>query len=143
MSGMVNCLVVLACVLLMGAAEAQHPLPPSAALPNQHGLAQIFFSSRIMAQDPMLAMACFSDYIAHSNAIGDKYGNDYNQCLTNATNSRQIIDESMMPERNGLIMATAQVCKRMNHCNDVKTNMGMFNCHAGEVSEHKNDKNIT
>lgn len=126
----------LVCVglLLVGLAEAQRPLPPGAALPNQQGLAQIFFSSRIMAQDPMLAMSCFSDYIYHSNAIGDKYGRDYNQCLTNATNAREIAEKSMDFERSGLVLASEQVCERMRVCNNMTSNLKMFNCHSTQVS---------
>lgn len=126
--------IVLVGLVLVVSAEAQRPLPPGAALPNQQGLAQIFFSSRIMAQDPMLAMSCFSDYIYHSNDIGDKYGKDYNQCLTNATNAREATEKSMNFERSGLILASEQVCERMRICNNETSNLKMFNCHANEVS---------
>ena len=132
MSGLIK--FMIAALLLVGIAEAQHPIPPSTVLRDTRGLAQIFFSSRLMSQDPMLAMACFSDYIAHSNANGDKYGNDYNKCLTNATESRRLVDESMNSERSSLVVASEQVCDRLRACNNMTTNLKMFQCHGTEVS---------
>lgn len=117
-------------VAISSNAFAVSPLPPSAALPNQRGLAHLFYASRITGQNPMQSMACFADYIAESNLISEKYGSGYNDCLNQFTQSRKIADSNALNERKEIVIIAEGICGRMNTCNQVESTLDMFNCHA-------------
>uniref|UniRef100_W8C354 Protein TsetseEP domain-containing protein n=1 Tax=Ceratitis capitata TaxID=7213 RepID=W8C354_CERCA len=124
--------LVIALLLAVGlqTTMAQVPQHNPAMLPSQRGLAHLLFTSRISALNPQVSVACFTDYIAHSNAISEAYGQDYKGCLLEASEERKHIDESSAVERREIVDASEAVCASLRACNKLNTTLELFNCHT-------------
>ncbi|XP_018801862.1 PREDICTED: uncharacterized protein LOC108976895 [Bactrocera latifrons] len=122
----------LAIAILLTAAlqPVMSQLPHSAGLPSQQGLARLLFTSRITALNPQVSVACFTDYIRHSNSISEAYGQDYKQCLLEASEERKQIDDDSARERQEVVHAAEAVCSSLHACNEVSNTLELFNCHT-------------
>lgn len=102
--------------------------------PNPQNVANLFFRSRMGSQNPATSMACFSNYIAKSNEVGEGYGNDFNQCLVDTRNGRKAIEVEMDGKRIDIEANSQAICKRLSTCDGLNTTIEVFNCHAKIVS---------
>ncbi|XP_017482181.1 PREDICTED: uncharacterized protein LOC108371182, partial [Rhagoletis zephyria] len=123
-------LTVALLLLAVGLQLAQSQLPPNAALPSQKGLVRLLFTSRITALNPQVSVACFTDYIAYSSAIGEAYGRKYKSCLLEASEERKQIDSDSVLERREIVEASEAVCSSLRMCNDLNNTLELFNCHT-------------
>lgn len=126
----------LAVAILLTAAlqPAMSQLPHTVGLSSQQGLARLLFTSRITALNPQVSVACFTDYIGHSNSISETYGQDYKHCLLEASEERKQIDSDSAKERRIVVAAAEAVCKSLRACNEHNNTLELFNCHTKIVS---------
>ncbi|XP_011205835.2 hybrid signal transduction histidine kinase B [Bactrocera dorsalis] len=122
----------LAIAILLTAAlqPVMSQLPHSAGLASQQGLARLLFTSRLTALNPQVSVACFTDYIGHSNSISEAYGQDYKQCLLEASEERKQIDGDSAKERQEVVDAAEAVCSSLRTCNELNNTLELFNCHT-------------
>ncbi|XP_014102935.2 uncharacterized protein [Bactrocera oleae] len=128
--------LTIAILLTAALQPAMSQLPHSAGLPSQQGLARLLFTSRLTALNPQVSVACFTDYIGHSNSISEAYGQDYKQCLLEASEERKQIDGDSVKERHEVVDAAEAVCSSLRICNEQNNTLELFNCHTKIGSEN-------
>lgn len=94
----------------------------------------IFSRSRLPPKDPVVSMACFSQYIVKSNEVSEAYSRNYNQCLLDAKSGRQAIEAEMIDKRIAIEEISQGICKRLSTCDGLNSTLEVFNCHAKIVS---------
>ncbi|XP_011195546.2 uncharacterized protein LOC105220756 [Zeugodacus cucurbitae] len=128
--------LVITILLTAALQPAMSQIPHSVGLPSQQGLARLLFTSRITALNPQVSVACFTDYIGHSNSISEAYGQDYKHCLVEASEERKQIDGVSAKERREVVEASEVVCSSLRACNEHNNTMELFNCHTKIGSEN-------
>lgn len=112
--------------LLFVTAVVQLSLAAYPVVPFQPNVANLFLT----AQDPAKSMLCFTDYITKSNEINEKYSKDYNQCLLDAKNEREKLEQETVAKKAQIVARSSEVCERLNDCNNKTNSMDTFKCHA-------------
>ncbi|KAM7355045.1 uncharacterized protein ACRADG_001274 [Cochliomyia hominivorax] len=115
------------CLLLLFVVEGVYGVYHIAGAQNSPS---IFTNSRLIPRDPVNSMACFSHYIEQSNEVGETYSLNYNQCLVNAKEGRQAIENEMVDKRLTILEISQGICQRLSNCDSLNSTLDVFSCHA-------------
>lgn len=106
-------------------------LPFGKSLEHNKSLLKRFPVAPFINQEAQLtATNCFSNYIQHSNKIGQNYSRNYNQCIRWALESRKSLEKQTLEERLTLSNTSKAICERFDTCNGLKDALEAFDCHS-------------
>ncbi|XP_043656020.1 uncharacterized protein LOC122621998 [Drosophila teissieri] len=123
--------VVLAFGLVSGLSLSLKLKPSKLQLPTTkkiHALQQQ--TDELAARDPATSIACFDYYLPILNALTDQYEQDYNKCLKDFENGKNLVIDAWNSTLFSIQAAGDSGCNTFFECSSIVDSVPAFECFA-------------